>query len=280
MRKVIFILALFTGTFISVNAQDIIVKRSGVEIKAKVTEINVKDVKFILDGDSSGEIKSLQKSELSKIKYEDGNVDVFNYDSNAGTKESEQVGKTYQVSRTQNQTVARNVPEQRVSSYQRRGYAGIGVGGSFLRKDYANLDDGIQFNINAGYLFGKHFGITSSFLYTSYDLTNVDDSSIGLIGGFVGPLISFSTVSQKVEFDIRPMLGYVSIHATWEGESDTADESVFAYSIGGSARWNISKLISLSGNLDYIHQGKYKDEDISLIYLHSIGFTVGVNFRF
>ena len=58
-------------------AQDIIIKMNGDEIKAKVTEVNKKEINYQEFEDESGRIWSLSTSDIFMIKYENGTKDVF-----------------------------------------------------------------------------------------------------------------------------------------------------------------------------------------------------------
>jgi hypothetical protein len=71
MKKVVFILVLilFAGTVSLVNAQDIITKKDGTEISAKVTEVNSSDVKYKMYGEESGPTYTLPKSQIFMIVY-------------------------------------------------------------------------------------------------------------------------------------------------------------------------------------------------------------------
>jgi hypothetical protein len=80
MRKVVFVLALvlFTGTVSLVNAQDIITKRvDGSEIRAKVLEVGVTEVKYKLFDNQEGPTYVLPKSEIFRIKYADDRIELF-----------------------------------------------------------------------------------------------------------------------------------------------------------------------------------------------------------
>ncbi|MDR2775314.1 MAG: porin family protein [Tannerella sp.] len=272
MKKVVFILVLtlFTGVFSLVKAQDIITLREdGREIRATVTEVGDRDVKYKLYNDRSRQVYTLPKSRIFMIEYEDGFKDVFNARQTPNRRRTNDYNSDY------NSDYDSDYGRRQETDFTRKGYAGIMIGGSFLSEDY-NLENGVQINANFGYLFGRHIGITSSFLYTSYDLTKVDDASLGLAGFLVGPLVSFPLPSQKVAFDLRPTIGFVSIHAENDDDSDT-DGSAMAVDLGGSVRWNVSRSISLSVNLDYIYHTEFEDYNIDL---NSFGLTFGLNFRF
>lgn len=73
-------LVLFVLLFSSTSglfSQDIITKKDGSEIEAKVTEVGTNEVKYLRFGTTSP-IYTLLKSEIFMIKYENGDKDVFN----------------------------------------------------------------------------------------------------------------------------------------------------------------------------------------------------------
>jgi hypothetical protein len=306
MKKVIFtaVLVLFTGTVSFVNAQDVITKkRDGSEIRAKVIEVGPDKVRYRLYKDPNGPVRVLPISEISMIEYENGTEEIFDEPEPETTRNSRPDGYT-QDSRAVRQNRSGQIRSGGYTQGQpnrsrqvrndydygygydddsepvnyRRGYVGLGLGGSFLleQEDY-NLENGVQITVNAGYCFGKHIGITSSFLYTSYNLTNREDTSIGLIGGVIGPLISFPSASQKMEFDIRPTFGFVSLQAQQGDKSETDDESALAVDLGATFRWNVSRVISLAASMDYIRHAEFDSYNVDF---SSIGITVGLNIRF
>jgi hypothetical protein len=260
MKKVFFILALLSGTVMTVNAQDIITKKDGSKIEAVVTKVDVNDVKYKLFNDASGEIRSLSKSQITIINYEDGTADEFNVPAPVVVRSNDSDSR-----KISSKSNAKDV--------HRKGYVGIAFGPSFLTK-LDNVDAGVQVNvINFGYLFNSNVGITSSALLTSYTLSS--DVSIGITGFMVGPLFSFAaTPAQKVEFDIRPTIGY----ATGMVDGESTNEHGFSFGLGGTVRWNCWSRVGFSGNLDYynmvIKEDEYKTN------MSSFGVTIGVNFRF
>lgn len=70
------VLVLFTG-FI-VTGQDVIVKKNGDEIKAKVEEVSITEIKYRKYENLTGPVYSIARSEIFMIKYENGSKDVFN----------------------------------------------------------------------------------------------------------------------------------------------------------------------------------------------------------
>jgi hypothetical protein len=286
MRKVFLIFALMALTVIGAEAQDLITKRNGSELNVKVIEIGENEVKYRNSGDDSGPLRTISKSEIFRIKYANGSTDVFNQtqpqpqpqpvqNSGSGSYGS---GNGGYGNGGYGGYGGRSRGNSGDSDY-RKGYAGVGLGAAMLLEDYDYIDGtGLQFNVNFGYLFSSHVGITGSFMLTQYNADN--DVKTGLRGGVVGPLISFSNSEHKVEYDIRPTLGVVSGKVNYKNESLSSDKMALLVGFGGSIRWNVSQFISLTGNLDTYFHGELEANDLLFEKLSSVGVSVGVNFRF
>ncbi len=71
----------FVATFLVANclfSQDVITKKSGEDIQAKVLEVTTSEVKYKKFDNLNGPVFSILKSELLLIRYENGSKDVFN----------------------------------------------------------------------------------------------------------------------------------------------------------------------------------------------------------
>ena len=72
------IILILSYTFnLNVSAQDVIVKTSGEEIKAKVTEIGISEIKYKKFENLDGPIMVISKSEVFKINYENGTFELI-----------------------------------------------------------------------------------------------------------------------------------------------------------------------------------------------------------
>jgi hypothetical protein len=275
-----------------VKAQDVIIKRDGSEIIAKITVVTPSEVKYKLYNDLNGPDYVIRKKDVFKIKYSDGTEDG---PFTTTTTEEQPVTPTPPPPPPTNTKQTRPpfdspnsgggvqqgnytpvTPSASPAPYRRRGYVGMAIGGAFPTKDSEYAGTGIQFCVNAGYLFAKNIGITSSFLANSYEAKKFTDTRVGLSGALIGPLISFGSESGIVEFDIRPTVGFLTIEVTGDNKW-SSDDTALALGLGWSVRWNLSKYISLSGNLDYMNQGEFDDTNW---LLSAISSTFGVNFRF
>jgi len=77
MKKILLILVALIGFGIMVNAQDVILKQDGSEIKAKVTEITDQQIKYKDFDFQSGPTRNINISEVFMITYENGQKEVF-----------------------------------------------------------------------------------------------------------------------------------------------------------------------------------------------------------
>ncbi|MDR0385718.1 MAG: hypothetical protein LBH60_06545, partial [Prevotellaceae bacterium] len=221
MRKVIFILALtvFSGAISLASAQDVITKRNGTEIRAKVIEVGMTDIKYKLESNESGPVYSVPKSELFMILYQNGTKEMYNQEPAA----------TAPATSTMSNDINNNrrTPIVPTEEKIKKGYAGIGIGVASVLEDY-ELKAGVQFTVNAGYRFGRHVGITGSFINTNYAIKGQKDMSLGLRGGLIGPLISFPVASHKIEIDIRPTVGFVSLIGHNGNSSVSSEDATLA----------------------------------------------------
>ncbi len=71
-----FVFALFF-TVNNMYAQDIVFKKNGDEIKTKVLEVNILDIKYKKWENQQGPLYTLPKNEIFMIKYQNGDKDVF-----------------------------------------------------------------------------------------------------------------------------------------------------------------------------------------------------------
>lgn len=98
-KKVFLITALmiiFTGSLC--KSQDIIVKKNGDEIKAKVEEILATEIKYRKFENLTGPVYSMPKSEIFMIKYENGSKDIFNEQPSAVIPQPTQGTKQIKIS--------------------------------------------------------------------------------------------------------------------------------------------------------------------------------------
>ena len=67
-----------------IKAQDIILKTNGEELQVKVTEVNTDDVRYKKFSNLSGPVYVIQNADIFMIKYENGNKDLFEKNTQTG----------------------------------------------------------------------------------------------------------------------------------------------------------------------------------------------------
>ncbi len=84
MKSLMMLSISFVFTF-SVFAQDNIVLKSGEEIKAKVQEVGISEVKYKKADNPNGPLYTTDKGQVLMIKYENGSKDVFGSSTNTSS---------------------------------------------------------------------------------------------------------------------------------------------------------------------------------------------------
>ncbi|MDR1698257.1 MAG: hypothetical protein LBR75_00320 [Prevotellaceae bacterium] len=87
--KILFIALAFMGIAVTATAQDIITKKDGSELQAKVTEVTQTEIKYQRFDNLSGPVYTMPKSEIFMIKYQGGMKDVFGMETQAATQSVE-----------------------------------------------------------------------------------------------------------------------------------------------------------------------------------------------
>ncbi len=223
MRSVlgIILFAVVTSTsFAQTNYQDVIYLKNGSIIRGTIIE-------HILD-------KSI------KIETADKSVFAYNmYEVEKLTKEENLMVKGKQ------------------SSEKRRGFIGLSLGANIPIGLYGSTSGnaagyaktGLQINlINFGYLFSKNVGITATWFGAANLLDDGLEVNIWSYGGLmVGPLFSVP-VSENVDFNITPMIGYAVTTEPFFSESAAAS---IAFNFGATFLFNLSEKFALTLGADY-----------------------------
>lgn len=175
--------------------------------------------------------------------------------------------------------------ESKNNSDRRKGYIGLSTGPSIPIGDFADESNGlaktgIQLNlVNFGYLFSENFGISATWFGAAnpLDISDIDPWSYG--GLMVGPLLSFP-LSEKAEWDFRPMIGY-SVTTVPDFGFGTEQASSFAFNIGTVFRINVGNKVALLLSADYFST-KPEFEDYNFeqqIGTISLGFGVAYRLK-
>ncbi len=213
-------------TIISMNllqAQDIITKRTGEDIKAKILEVGINEIKYKNFDNQNGPTYSLLKNDILIIRYENGTKDLFNQNNTKNnvlineseTKKDEIISKEIQ---NKNEDLTKN------SKYKgKKKYFGIKGG-----VNYANLTAGdnkaiIGFNVGCFFehKFSKLFSIQPEVQFSeqgfklTYQLRqNFDDpitsQSLLTILDYVNvPILAKYNINENVNLFVGPQIGYL-----------------------------------------------------------------------
>ena len=81
IMKKIFVIGLLILSWCNLFAQDLITKKDGTDVEAKVLEVTTNEVKYKLYAEPNGVTYTAKKSELLMIRYESGRKDIFTNNS-------------------------------------------------------------------------------------------------------------------------------------------------------------------------------------------------------
>jgi len=81
MKKIIYSIIAIVISMGMANAQDLVTKKNGEDIKAKVIEVTTNEVKYRLYDEPDGVIYTVNKSDIVMIRYESGRNEIFNQKS-------------------------------------------------------------------------------------------------------------------------------------------------------------------------------------------------------
>lgn len=85
MKKIIYSIIAIVVSMSMANAQDLVTKTNGEDIKAKVLEITTDEVKYRLYDEPDGVVYTVKKSDIVMIRYESGRNEIFNQESMSDT---------------------------------------------------------------------------------------------------------------------------------------------------------------------------------------------------
>jgi len=241
MKRILFLILIGISSNM-IFAQDIIVKQNGDEIKSKILEITSENIKYKEYKFQNGPTRNINISEVFMVIYENGKREKFTTTESEKSKEEKLVNK------------------KNKKNIKKKGFIGLSVGANIPVGKFADDNDGaaktgFQINIvNFGYLFSDNIGITATWFGAANPINGVGSDYLWYYEGLlVGPLFSFP-VSEKIEWDLKPMVGISSASITNLG-LETAFS--FAFSIETGVRFNVSRLIALTLGVDYT-AAKYK----------------------
>lgn len=150
-----------------------------------------------------------------------------------------------------------SIPGEKIvnTSSKRKGYIGLSIGASIPVGDFADKSiglakTGLQLNlVTFGYLFSDNFGIAATWFGAAnpVDADGFDPWSYGGLMG--GPLLSFP-IAEKVDWDLKPQVGYAVTTLPNLGYG-TEQAASIAFGIGTQFRIHVGEKISLLLSGDY-----------------------------
>lgn len=96
MKRFILLFALLFAGILWADAQDIITTKKGEDIKAKVVEVGMDEVRYIKADNPDGPVYVIRRSDLLIIRYNNGDKDIF-YNDNPAAEEAEPEAETFSV---------------------------------------------------------------------------------------------------------------------------------------------------------------------------------------
>ncbi len=208
-------------------SQDLITKKNGEDIKAKILEVGISEIKYKNFDNQDGPIYSLLKKEVLIIRYKNGNKDIFSDDQVIDEK-----SKINNINKNENKPllVANEKLGNEIKPIQSKltfdKSVSFGIKGGL---NYANVTRGDTKNIigyNIGgfleYKFNKSFSIQPELqfseqgykytyqLQTDYFGPAISGSKIVTLDYINVPILAKFNVSDEFNFILGPQIGFLA----------------------------------------------------------------------
>ncbi len=154
-----------------------------------------------------------------------------------------------------------------------KGYIGVSIGLAAPMGDTADgLDSGLELGlINFGYRFNETLGATLNWGASGHQVSDDDETTVGVGYLAIGPMISFGAL------DIKPQYAFASVVAKAYGEEDTEDaESGFI--LGATYNFSLGGNWGIAANADYLNFTL--DQDIADGSDSIFKLSVGLKYNF
>lgn len=242
-RFVLFICIIFAS--MEIYSQDIIVKKTGDEIKSKITEITLETIKYKRYDNQSGPLRNIEKTDVFMIIYEDG------------TREKIEVAKTKVYS-------SRNSSERSDNTKLKMEHkGGTALQAGFFSGEYSEMIgvDGI-----GSFMLGKHVSLGLGLGV----LINPD---------YGDPLIP---VFMDAKFFVLKKINSPFVYSDLGAVVRTdGEEGNLIYEFGGGFKFQVgsknSMFVSLGYHADRYSYENYTGEELTDTY-GSIALKLGFNF--
>ena len=271
MIKRIFVsVGILSFMFFGLSAQDIIVTKDSRRIEAKVTEVNIDNVKYKVFAHQDGPTYTLLKSDIVTILYQNGNVETFvgapsPMPANAGS-----TGITVNTGSTVN-TVNTISKSQEYTKW----YVGVSVGALLFDNDESIPN---MIGLQGAYFFNQKYGVglvarkcntsfTSRIIGFSYS-----DEHLFLGASFFA---HWGRSDAKVFFPARIGLGVdkCTSYNNWTQRNFT--ETLLGVHASAGIAYRVSDLISFGVNAEWASSFEEIADSEGLF-----GVNIGVSFHF
>jgi len=229
MKKIFIGILLIAGTM-WLHAQDIIIKENGDEIKAKVMEIGITEIKYKKAGNEEGPTYAILKSEVFLIKYANGTKDVIPLEPEQPVTPQRQPATTQgQSVVTQTQPVAQSpmpaeqitpMPENQPEKEKewKRNVFNWNIKYSFSLDSYDYTRDFLgSSNINMGFGYIHNFNPWFGWEFINVQFGHpLQFNTLNLnISFMTGPRVYLASLKRKVTPFIQVKSGYESGLLDW-----------------------------------------------------------------
>ncbi|MCL2074768.1 MAG: hypothetical protein FWH18_12670 [Marinilabiliaceae bacterium] len=110
MKKKITSLVIFITLLSATYAQDVIVTKDAKKINAKVTEVNIDNVRYINFDNLEGPVYTISKSDIHVIIYQNGLVDIFETENSENVEIATSQDKTITIASSHNEIIVNEDP--------------------------------------------------------------------------------------------------------------------------------------------------------------------------
>jgi hypothetical protein len=299
MKKIILTTLTVIFTLGICFSQDVITKKSGEDIQAKISEITTTQIKYNRFDNLKGPIYSIDKSEVLMIRYENGTKDIFT-ESNKSTEKITPSNDT-------------QVKQDAITNHKYKNRIGLTMGGGsgFQNIPFVTLTDGTEATISFGagtlvefeygYEFNRHFDLTFNIGGQFSELSQTIDngsmafnrSILSLTPSYILPIAGGDKMRLKfgagidwlynaeLNFDLSKISGGVKDDWKYNGGFGEHLSIIFEYntpkrfSFSGGFKLHNANYTFKSGNSSYPTSDDLKKPNGS-----GVDFILGAYYRF
>lgn len=194
--RIISILLLLIG--FKCNAQEILIKRSGEQLKVVIIEVNPDDIKFKDWGGQNAVEQVILKSLVHKIKYSDGTEDFFgNLSGKLQPMKETQTPVVKNTNTKEKGTAPKKETEQTAKYSANDEYRSIFyvLGANYMFSTVSAGANGVGLNLGIGYRINESFGVTAAF-EPNYLLPKSGAVDVGInLYGAVYPAVIYKIIT-------------------------------------------------------------------------------------